>query len=329
MKNYIFRLLLCSVLSITMMMVVSCQRGNRAHKDGNIEILRFDKLLFDTPANQLQERLSKEYGTFSCPLLNVCPDDANYMNQVLGFVQDKVMNELYDTVSRHFDKLYWLEDELTGALDRAKEADADIDITKVIAFISGWLDYDHRVAADKHTILIAIDQYIIPYTEKYAYFGLPMYIVNLSDSAYLPVDCMSAVAKQYIEKPKGDLTLLDYMIAEGKALYFLEITLPQADETVRLRYTDDQLAWMRGNESNVWAYFIQGKLLYEKDFTKIHNFIDEAPKTNAFRDSAPRTAAYVGWQIVRQYAKKTHCDLKELFEETDAQKILKTSGYRP
>ena len=328
MRN-ISRILLCSLLSITIVSLVSCGRGNRAHKDGNIEILRFEKLLFDTPASQLQGRLAKERSTYACPMLNIYPDDASYMNQVMGFVRDAAMRELYDTVARHYDKLYWLEDELTGALNRARKADADIDITKVITFMNGWLDYDHRVVADEHTILIAIDQYIVPYTEKYAYFGLPMYIVSLSDSAYLTVDCMQAVAKQHIVMPQGDLSLLDYMIAEGKSLYFLEVTLPQTSEAVRLRYTDDQLAWMRGNEANVWGYFIQGKLLYEKDFAKIHNFIDEAPKTNAFRDSAPRTAAYIGWQIVRQYAKKTHCDMKGLFEETDAQKILKTSGYRP
>ena len=75
---------------------------------------------------------------------------------------------------------------------------------------------------------------------------------------------------------------------------------------------------------------MQHKLLFESDQTKYHNFIDDAPKTNAFGEaSAPRTAQYIGWQMVRQYARKTGCSLQELLNETNANTILNKSGYRP
>ena len=72
------------------------------------------------------------------------------------------------------------------------------------------------------------------------------------------------------------------------------------------------------------------KLLYETDYSQFHNLIDDAPKTNAFGEgSAPRTVAYIGWQIVSRYAKKTKTPMDKLFEQTDAKKILQQSSYRP
>ena len=67
-----------------------------------------------------------------------------------------------------------------------------------------------------------------------------------------------------------------------------------------------------------------------KDRVQFQNFCDEAPKTNAFGDdSAPRTTDYIGWQIVRRYMKKSGATMQQLFDETDSQKILSESGWRP
>ena len=42
------------------------------------------------------------------------------------------------------------------------------------------------------------------------------------------------------------------------------------------------------------------------------------------------TGRWMGWQIVRNYMRNTdELDLKGLFEEKDAQKILKISKYKP
>ena len=60
--------------------------------------------------------------------------------------------------------------------------------------------------------------------------------------------------------PDGEITLLDYAIAEGKTLYFLEETMPGVDDTLRLRYTGEQLDWMRENTANVWGWLLQQKL---------------------------------------------------------------------
>ena len=119
------------------------------------------------------------------------------------------------------------------------------------------------------------------------------------------------------------------MISEGKVLYFLDKVLPDVDDNIKIRYSKEQMKWAEENEGNIWTYFIQNNLLYEKDLNRFHNFVDEAPKTNAFKDSAPRTTEFIGWQIVRKYMENNNCSMKELFANTDSQSILQASKYKP
>ena len=180
------------------------------------------------------------------------------------------------------------------------------------------------------SLLVSIDQYAVGDMEQYSFFGLPMFIVALSDSAYLSSDIMAEIARQYIASPEeNNATMLDFMIAEGKVLYFLDQVMPDKDDCLKIRYTPEQLQWAKDNESQIWTYFIKNGLLYEKDYNRFHNFVDDAPKTNAFKDSAPRTTDYIGWMIVRKYMEKSNSTLKALFDNNDSQAILQASKYRP
>lgn len=307
------------------------QQRSATSRGDNIHIVRFDKMLFDTPPAQLRDTLIRHQNDYACNLLNVHPDDPQLMAQMIDYAQDPYVRQLYDSVQVHFADLSWLEADLTRALQRLSRQGVTLNYSRYIAFVSATLDYDYRVVADGQTLLIALDQYVVKGLQQYGYMGLPQYIVNLCDPRYLTVDCVAAMGRAAVEiaAEGADMTMLDFMIADGKTLYFTDCALPKTADTLKLRYTQQQLAWMEANEANVWAYLIQNDLLFEKDYTRFNNLIDEAPKTNAFRDSAPRTAQYIGLQIVKQYVKKSGCTLTELLAETDSRKILNTSNYHP
>ena len=252
------------------------------------------------------------------------------MNLLIGFTEDPVMRDIYRIVDSVFGDMQPEAQQLAAALDKAKSLYPTVRYDKIYTFISGAFDYNMRVGCNSHELIISLDQYILPYTAKYNYFNSPLYLIHQSDRKYLLTDCMAAIARQHIAIPSDrEMSLLDYMVSEGKAIYFAQQTLPDAPDSILMRYTSEQMDWMLRNEEHVWAYFLQSKLLYETDYMRFHNFIDDAPKTNAFPDSSPRTTEYIGWQIVSQYMKKTGISVQQLFEETDAQKILSQSNYRP
>lgn len=292
-------------------------------------LLRFEQVMFDTPVAQLQQQLLHDSSTYACSLLNVLPSNPMFMSQVTGMVQDANMREIYDTLQQHFNDLAWLQEEMGEAVAKMQQQDDSLRCDKVITFVSGLMDYVHRVAADDGVILIALDQYTVPWFKKYGYFQLPGYLVTLCQQQYIVPDAIASLTRANIVLPNSEMTLLDYMIAEGKVQYVLNLALPHTADTLKLRYSEAQLEWARHNEKEVWAYWIQNALLFEKDYNAIFNFIKDAPKTNVFGDSAPRMTDYIGHRIVAQYMEKSGSSLHELLQNPDSRDILKVSGWKP
>ena len=303
-----------------------------------VQLHRLDKVLFETPVEQLQGKLQQVRDEYATELLALHPEDADFMQMLEGFVADPTMRDIYRLVDSVLGDMQPQAKELGSALKRAEELCPTMRYDKVYTYVSGMFDYNMRVGCNSHEMIISVDQYVLPYTERYGYFGCPLFLVQQSRPEYMVADCMTAIAREHIAIPQEDaqmsgqtpsMTLLDYMVAEGKAIYFAQQVLPDAPDSILMRYTADQTEWMKANEEHVWSYFMQNRLLYETDYMRFHNLIDDAPKTNAFRDSSPRTTDYIGWRIVSQYMKNSGCTMQELFDETDAQKILNQSNYRP
>lgn len=319
-------------LTITVCAVCGC-RSRTDHKErqsGDIRIHRLERVIMDTPEEQLSAALHQFDQEVATPLLTIQSSDPNYLALVSAYRNDEMMRDIDHIVQHRYGNLGWLERELTEALQKAHQLDPDIQVRAIATYI-GSSGYADRVRADatSGTLVIAIDQYALPQMERYGYFGDPQYLVHLSDSAYLAVDCMATLIHEYIVMNDSRQTLLDYMIAEGKELYFLDRVLPHTADSIKLRYTSGQMRWMKQHEEKVWAYLLQQQLLFSTDLSTFHNLIDESPKTNAFgNESAPRTTEYIGWKIVNSYMERSGCSLKELLEDADSQKILSQSGYR-
>ena len=94
MKRFFWNLFIFSVLGTALLS--GCRGGQPTeHKEGNIEIARFEKVLFDTPVDQMRERLTDFRNQYPSPLLNIYPDNADFMAQLQGFISDSIMQRIY------------------------------------------------------------------------------------------------------------------------------------------------------------------------------------------------------------------------------------------
>lgn len=304
-----------AVLTTAALLLASC--GGKAKE---VRFERFERLLFATAPEALADSLSAAAPRYDTPLLNLMPGNADYMAQLRDFVADPYMRGLYRLTDSIYSDLGWLERDLGRALARLPE----LDYRRFYTMVTGDADdYDNRVFCDRRTLVVSLDRYADPR-------ALPQYMQRLCTRDELPVDCLTAMVRTYVALPEGELTLLDYMVAEGRTLYAVRQGMPKVADTLLLRYTGDQLRWMRHNEERVWSWILQSRLLYSTDVGQFHNLIDEAPQTNAFgQGSAPRTTAWLGLQIVDRYMDRTHTSLAELLAETDSRKILTQSAWRP
>ncbi|MCQ2262469.1 MAG: DUF2268 domain-containing protein [Bacteroidales bacterium] len=320
-------ILLCILLICCL---VCCNHKSDKHQENDIQIKRFEQVLFKTDPQKLPQKLFEVKDDFDSPLISLYPDDPQYMQMLSGFVADPVVKDIFHITDSCFPELFWLEHQLTEAFEKMQELHPAMRCDKVFSFVGCDFNYATRVVYDEGDLRISLDQYALPHMQQYGFFQTPQYILAQCDSTRILPDCLATIARNYIVKPEGEqLSLLDYMVMEGKVQYFLSQVAPNIDETAKLRYTPEQLDWMEKNEEIVWAYFVQNRLLYETDYMRIHNFIDDAPKTNIFKDSAPRTIEYIGSRIVKAYMDKNKVSLSELFENANSQEILSQSGYRP
>lgn len=287
-----------------------------------VRINRFEHLLFEGKGNA---------DDFASPLLNYHPEDAEFMRAVADFTSDPMVRHLYTVTDSLYGDLSWLEEDLGDAMSRAHECLPAMDYQYFFTLVTADLEnYANRVFCNSTDLAISIDHYALGHVEELQRYGVPNYIARRCRREYILPDCMAAAARNHIVLPDGDLSFLDYAIAEGKTLYFLDRVLPSTHDTLKIRYSKEQLSWMKDNVENVWGWLIQNNILFSTDNTQLRNLLDEAPKTNAFGEgSAPRTGDYIGWQIVKQYMKKTGVSMGELFAENNSRKILEASGWRP
>lgn len=131
--------------------------------------------------------------------------------------------------------------------------------------------------------------------------------------------------------PVKNQQMLDYLIRHGKKLYILEKIIPAEQDTVIFEYTPAQITWCRENEAQIWAYFLQEKLIYEQEMRKVQRYVFPAPTSAGMPDGAPgRTGDFVGYKIVQAYMNRhPQTTLSELAQNTDAQVIMDGARYRP
>ena len=305
------------------------------HKAEPVHFHRFEQLLFNTPRTQLHDVLVRDSATYNSPLLNCYPDDPEYMAILRDFVSYPNNRYIFRKTDQLYRDLSWLERDLGEAMAKAQKLCPEIVYKRYYTYINANYEsaecYDWRVFCNDGDMIVAIDLYALPEMKDRNYFMMPTYLVNLCDRDHLLPDCMAAAAMDHITLPDGDLTFLDLAIYRGKILYFLDQTLPDVPEHIKLRYTPEQFSWMKENVKNVWGFLIQNQLLFSTDKDKLFRLTSEAPKTNLFGDgSAPRVCDYLGWQIVTSYmAHNRDVTLTELFADTDSRTILNRSQWQP
>ena len=324
------------ILPFLLMLVISCKREqNRNGVDvsgidvGEVSIKRFGKTIFSLDTANLQrelKRIKPDYPLF----LNGDLDDPETIDKMTGFVTDAQLIASNRDCQAVFSDLTWLEEELKDLFRHLKHYYPEQPTPMVYTYVSGF-DFEFRTQYYNDNLIIALDMYLGPDYPPYQKLGVPQYVLRKFQSAYISRDCAMEIAKSKINFGKPGNDLLDFMINEGKLLWFVKAMVPSIDDGILFDYTPEQLEWAGQYEGLVWAFMIENEALYsaEPDFRQ--KFILEGPFTSYFgQDSPPRLGAYIGYRIVDRYMQRQgDVSLAELMQEYDAPMILKGSKYKP
>jgi hypothetical protein len=194
-------------------------------------------------------------------------------------------------------------------------------------YVSGLLGKD--IFVNDSLLVLSLDWYIGP---KASYRpDLPQYMLRRYRPANLLPTLATAVAGKYVAHKQVAPSVLDEMISQGKRLYFAGQVLPCAPDSLLMGYTQKELTRLNFNESKVWGHFLENNLLYSSTPFLIQKYVAERPNVPEIDATCPgRVGQWLGLQIVRKYmAEHPDVTLAKLMSESDAQRILNDSHYRP
>ncbi|MCF8308163.1 MAG: hypothetical protein K9I68_04050 [Bacteroidales bacterium] len=293
-----------------------------------VEIQRYEKALFTLEQDNMAQALDSLKGQYHF-FLGDNPSAPDQVMRMKEYLNDPLLQDIYDKTLEKYPSVEETEKELAQMFRYFKNYFPAKETPKVYSYISG-IDYNNPMQYSDSVLIIAIDMYLGKDFDAYQKVNVPDYKAKTYAQPYIPVDAANAIAKRFIKPrhPKGKF--INHIIHHGKLLYFKDALLPDKSDTLKIKYTSDQLEWCEASEKDIWTFIVENDLLFSGKYSDFKKLLSPGPFTSEFgRDSAPRIGRWVGWQIVRAYMDKKATNLDQLMKMQDARKILKQSQYKP
>ncbi|WP_456462988.1 gliding motility lipoprotein GldB [Lutibacter sp.] len=301
--------------------VVSCTTKIKKDIDlSNIKVTvlidRFEQKFY-TANKKTLPNLKKQY-----PYLFPVQNDSIWLNKI------KNEAELFQKTQRVFKNIDTIKNKITNLFKHIKYYHSGFKSPKIITLITN-LDYENNIIYADSLLFVSLDMYLGKNSNVYDDF--PKYLSRNFDKSQLVVDIAKSISERYFI-PERNRQFLNLMINEGKKMYLLDRYLPTFSDAQKIGYTKNQLDWAVANESQLWKYFIENKLLYSTDAKLFTRFIANAPFSKFYididKESPGRIGVWLGWQIVRSYMNNNNVTLQQLLQ-TNAEEIFKKSKYKP
>ncbi len=301
-----------------------------------LTVKRLDQDLFAlTPENfkRTLPELQKAYGPFfdiyNREILAIGDArDSLYQKYLMTFLQDSVIRQTKLKSDSVFAGFGSVSASLELAFRHYWYYFPESPVPGVYTYLSG---YNQSVVTAPGILGISLDNYLGSDCRFYRSLALPEYKRRNMNPQKIVSDAIYGFASQQFEYKGNTQNLISEMIYQGKLLYFLDAMIPDGEESLKIGYTKEQLKWCAENESSMWNYLIENKMLFSGDRMEVVRFINPAPFTTPFGQKSPgRTGVWLGWQIVKSYMKKNpRVTLRQLMAENDYHKILNDSGFSP
>ncbi len=320
----------CSLLISAM----ACQSEEHSRPDVSaskeeLSLVRYEQLLFDAEDTSVLRTAFSEHPLFSEVFLQQVVQPApkeNMLQTARRVAADTLGQQLFEIVHGRYsdfsDKKSQFEDALAYYRHYLPEEPMPEIYTCISTFEVGSFTIGPEVMG------IGLDFYLGP---DFAYDPqlFPEYISRTMTEEHLVAKSMQALIEQRIP-PNGGARFIDHLIRNGKVLYLKEKVLPDCSKEIIHEFSSEQMAWVEGNESQIWAFIISENLLYETEERKFRKMISPSPTVPGMPEDAPgRVGNWVGYRIVKAYCERNGVEPAELLDVGDVQIIMAGSKYKP
>jgi len=312
------------ILLIILTVVVSCKKQknktiNVSTIKVDVSVDRFEQKFYNTNKQTLSN-LKKEY-PYLFPMQTL---DSVWLNRINN-AEEK---ELFKKSQQVFSDFKEEKIQIENVFKHIKYYHSNFKPPKIITLITN-LDYKNKVIYADSLLFISLDMYLGKNSEVYQNF--PSYLSQNFDKNQLVVDIAEAISKTYLQ-PAKNRQFINLIINKGKKMYLIDSCLPTISDAQKMGYSKEKLDWVQANETQIWKYFIENKLLYSTNLNLYKRFIENAPFSKFYLDidkeSPGKIGVWLGWQIVKSYVKNNNVTLQQLLQ-TSEEEIFEKSKYKP
>lgn len=336
-KVFSYLILFFGFFLFLLILTPGCGKKNPLSVDiSDIEVkphyLHFEDALFAIPDSLFFKDFPKIYPEFSA-LFSQPEADSLLTAEMLLFATEPRFIELFHRKQKVMGDFGKEKQAIGKVLQHYRYYYPEAADHEIITHIPGLdLSLIHMPITLNDTLaVICTDFYLGRDFEPYEFVGIPAYKRAWMEPSQIALEFARQLAFMKAGTPDMAETLLDQMIYQGKILYFMDAMMPEAHDSLKIRYSKAQLEWCEKQQRHVWGYLISNNMLFSSDQNHSKLMILDAPFTAAFTEQSPgRLGQWFGWQIVRRYMKKNpDLSVAELMMEQDSRKILNGSGYKP
>ena len=294
-----------------------------------VHLVHLERAFFQikTPAEALQ--FVRAHPVFARYYLQAGQAPADTLTQALAqLATNPALQKLNQQTATAFADSAGLRRDLGAMLGRVKYYFPGFRPPPVaVTYVSGLLGKD--IFVNDSLLAISLDWFAGPQASYRP--DLPQYMLRRYRPASVLPTLALAVSSKYNRHQLTATSMLDQMVDQGKRLYFAGQMLPCTPDSLLLGYSGKEITNVKFNEARIWGHFLENNLLYSTAPFVIQKYVGERPNVPEIDRTAPgRVGQWVGLQIVRKYmAEHPSTTLPQLMAETNAQRILNESHYRP
>jgi hypothetical protein len=250
------------------------------------------------------------------------------------FLRDSLYRTIYQDATKKFSSLDDAKKELTLGLQLTKHYFPKYNLPKKIITFVGPLDGVGTALTSDHSLAIGLQGYLgkdyDAYQNGYIAQTYPAYKSRRFEPQYIATNCIKNIIEELFPDKSNGRPLAERMIEQGRRLYVLDMLLPKTADSVKTGYTQSQLEQCFDNEKTIWAYFVQGNLLFEREPSIVSPYVTDGPKTPELSETSPgNIGTFSGWQIVKKWMDSHPKTSLEELMQTPTMTIFNDAGYKP
>ena len=332
-----------NILCIAMLAGLLCGCGNKYQyfpkniEQVEVKIVRFDSAQLAVRPDSVKSDIEQLYADYEefMPMfvegiLGLPTEDTAYLCEMYAqFLTDTVMGfaQTNAKAQEMFADVSSLQKALNTGLSRLHYLYPEWEIPTVYMFVSG---FNSSVMYYENIMGLGVDMYL---GSDYPYYNQVVYNYQKQTMRKECVvgDLLSMYVAYHIPYNSKYNRLLEQMIFRGKQMFLLAQLLPDEPEWEVIGYSKEQWDWCEMYERGIWNRIMEKRDLFKTESMVLNSYMNDGPFTAEISQESPgRLGLWVGWRIVDSYMRNNKdVTIHDLMNETDAQKILEQSFYKP